>query len=513
MSNGIVYLIGSGPGDPKLITLRGIECLQQADVVVYDRLAHPRLLSYVRADAECIYVGKGPDRHTFQQKDINQLLVKKALGGKIVARLKGGDPFVFGRGGEEAEALVEAGIKFEIVPGVTSAVAVPAYAGIPVTHRDYTSTVAIVTGHENPFKENSRIYWEHLALAAGTIVFLMGMENLSHIVTRLLENGRSVDTPVALIHWGTRSEQKTITGTLQTIVGKACEAGLTSPAVIVVGEVVRMRDKLQWFESRLLFGRRIAVTRSRAQASALTRRLEDLGAEVWEFPSIDIVQPDDYSDFDACLKQLNKYQWVIFTSVNGVDFFFKRLRETGGDIRQLQGCRMVAIGPATRAALENRGLRVEYVPEEFRAEAVAEGLSKRVLPGDRILLPRAREARAILPQMLRKMEAEVDEVTVYETIMGSGNARQLIDLLENKRLDAVTFTSSSTVRNFLNLLRDNTKKEELLSMLNEVVIACIGPITASTARELGLKVDIVAEEYTIDGLVQALIAYYQELDI
>ncbi|MGI6648520.1 MAG: uroporphyrinogen-III C-methyltransferase [Bacillota bacterium] len=514
MSNrsGVVFLIGAGPGDPKLITLRGLECLQKADVLVYDRLASPHLLSWVHPEAERIYVGKGPDRHTLRQEEINQLLVKKAREGKVVARLKGGDPFVFGRGGEEAEALVEAGIRFEIVPGVTSAVAVPAYAGIPVTHRDFTSTLAIVTGHEDPLKESSSIAWEHLAQSAGTIVFLMGMENLPQIVQQLMKYGRKGDTPVALIRWGTRPDQLVVTGILENIVDKARKAGLTSPVVIVVGEVVTMRQKLQWIEKRPLFGRRVVVTRSRAQASVLTRRLEDLGTEVWEFPTIEIVPPADLLPLEQRLKQLSDYQWVIFTSVNGVESFFRCLWAIGGDIRELQGVQLAAIGPATGKSLEDRGLRVNYIPDEFRAEAIADGLTKRVKPGDKILLPRAREARSVLPEMLRKLGALVDEVVAYETVAGTGNAQKLRQLLKHKQITAVTFTSSSTVRNFLSLLLETEQPIEsgkplVIPELEGVVIACIGPITAQTAQNLGLKVDVVAEQYTIDGLVEALTNY------
>lgn len=505
----MVYLIGAGPGDPKLITLRGLECLQQAETVIYDRLASPRLLTYVPALAERIYVGKGPDCHTLRQEEINQLLVQKAQEGKIVARLKGGDPFVFGRGGEEAEALAAAGIPFEIVPGITSAIAVPAYAGIPVTHRDYTSALAIVTGHEDPQKADSSIDWEHLTAAAGTLVFLMGLENLTRIVEQLLKHGKSPKTPIALIRWGTRPEQEIVTGNLADIAQKARDAKFTSPVVIIVGEVVQMREKLQWIEKRPLFGRRIAVTRSRTQASVLTRKLEAIGAEVWEFPTIEIAPAADYGPLDACLRQLNMYKWIIFTSVNGVDAFFKRLRETGGDVRQLQGVRLAAIGPATGEALAKRGLQVDYMPTEFRAEGILEGLAGQVNPGDRILLPRAREARLILPEQLAKLGAIVEEVVAYETVLGPADAGVLLDLLQRKQLHAVTFTSSSTVRNFMTLLQAGPA-ENPLSLLESVIVACIGPITADTARELGLKVQVEAAEYTIDGLVKALTDYYQE---
>jgi uroporphyrinogen III methyltransferase/synthase len=334
----------------------------------------------------------------------------------------------------------------------------------------------------------------------------MGMENLSHIIQQLIKHGRSPDTPIALIRWGTRPEQQVVVGTLADITERAQEANLTSPVVIVVGEVVKMREKLQWIEKRPLFGRRIAVTRARAQASALTLSLESLGAEVWEFPTIDIVPPADYSPLDECLTRINTYQWIIFTSVNGVEAFFQRLWEKGGDVRQLLGIRLAAIGPATGKALEKRGLRVDYIPEVFRAEAIADGLAGRIKPGDRVLLPRAREARVILVEMLQKMGAAVEEVVTYETVMGSADSGILLDLLQNRQLDAVTFTSASTVRNFLNLI--NTKKADVASLMDKIVVACIGPITADTARELGLSVQIVANEYTIAGLVEALTAYY-----
>ncbi|MCL4441304.1 MAG: uroporphyrinogen-III C-methyltransferase, partial [Firmicutes bacterium] len=392
-TKGFVYLVGAGPGDPGLITVKGLNCIRKADVLVYDRLASPRLLTYARPEAERIYVGKSPDRHAMVQEEINQLLVDKAKEGKVVTRLKGGDPFVFGRGGEEAELLVENHIPFEVVSGITSAISVPAYAGIPVTHRGYTSTLAIITGNEDPSKDDSSIAWDKIATGAGTLVFLMGMGNLPGICARLMEFGRPPETPVALIRWGTRPEQRTITGTLENIHQRATEANFKNPAVIVVGEVVKLRDKLAWFENRPLFGRRVIVTRSREQASVLSSAIEALGGEAWEFPTIQIAPPEDFTPLDKAITDVRSYRWIIFTSVNGVKMFFDRMRENKKDIRDLSDVRLCAIGPRTKEELEMRGLMVDYVPGEYRAEEIVEGLRGKVLPGDRVLLPRADIAR------------------------------------------------------------------------------------------------------------------------
>ncbi|AEF94398.1 uroporphyrin-III C-methyltransferase [Desulfotomaculum nigrificans CO-1-SRB] len=504
MAKGIVYLVGAGPGDPGLITVKGLECIRKADVLVYDRLASPRLLAYARPDAEKIYVGKSPDRHAMAQEEINQLLVDKAKEGKVVTRLKGGDPFVFGRGGEEAELLVENGLPFEVVPGITSAISVPAYAGIPVTHRGYTSTLAIITGNEDPTKDDSSIAWDKLATSAGTMVFLMGMGNLPKICARLIEFGRSPDTPVALIRWGTRPEQRTITGTLDDIYAKAIRAQFKNPAIIIVGEVVKLRDKLAWFEKKPLFGKRVVVTRSREQASVLSAAIEALGGEAWEFPTIQIAPPEDFAPLDKAINDVRSYRWVIFTSVNGVNMFFDRMRANGRDIRDLSDVRICAIGPRTRDELANRGLLVDYVPGEYRAEEIVAGLKDKVLPGDRVLLPRADIARKVLPQALAEMGAEVHEVTAYCTVLGDGDAAAIRQGLVNGEISVVTFTSSSTVQNFVKLIGE----EELPKLMDKVVVASIGPITSRTARELGLRVDVEAKEYTIDGLVQAITSYF-----
>ncbi len=502
MNSGIVYLVGAGPGDPKLITVKGLECIQKADTVIYDRLAGRRLLAFARPGAEIIYVGKLPDRHTLKQDEINLLLVEKAGAGKTVTRLKGGDPFVFGRGGEEAEVLQDAGIPFEIVPGVTSAISAPAYAGIPVTHRDYTSTLAIITGNEDPLKEDSNIAWDKISTGAGTLIFLMGMSNLPNITRQLINNGRAPHTPVALIMWGTMPEQRTLVGTLENISENASGSGFSNPAVIIVGEVVSLRNKLNWHEIKPLFGRRVLVTRSREQASVLSGAIEDLGGESLEFPAIQIEEPEDYTPLDEAIRVLDTFSWVIFTSVNGVEFFFRRLKHHHKDIRVLHRARLCAIGPKTREALEVRGLLVETVPGEYRAEEIVEELRGKVGSGDRVLLPRADIARKVLTEALKLMGADVTEVTAYRTVMGEGDDGTIREMLRGGEIYLVTFTSSSTVRNFVKMIGEPSPEH----LLKGVKVACIGPITADTARELGIKVDIIAEEYTIEGLLRAILA-------
>jgi uroporphyrinogen III methyltransferase/synthase len=505
MDKGIVYLVGAGPGDPKLITVKGLECIKKSDTIIYDRLVSERILSLARADAEIIYVGKSPERHTLGQSEINQLLVEKALSGKTVTRLKGGDPFVFGRGGEEAEVLAEAGVTFEIVPGVTSAIAAAAYAGIPVTHRDFTSTLAIITGNEDPLKEDSSIDWAKISTGAGTLVFLMGMANLPNITKRLMENGRDPKTPAALVRWGTRPEQRTLVGTLADISLKAESEGFKNPALIIVGEVVSLRNKLNWFEKKPLFGKRALVTRSREQASALSEALEVLGAESLEFPTIRMVEPEDYEPLDRSLKNLRSYKWVIFTSVNGVDSFFNRLHYHRKDIRELAGAKLCAIGPKTREALERYGLIVDYVPVEFRAEEILKVLQGKIAAGDRVLLPRADIARKILPESLTGLGAVVDEVTAYRTVSGEGQGERIVEMLKKGEIQVITFTSSSTVRNLVDMLGVT----DINNLLSGVTVACIGPVTAETASNMGIKVNLVAEEYTIEGLVSSILNYFK----
>ena len=503
--NGTVFLVGAGPGDPRLLTVGAMECMKRAEVVVYDHLADESILSYAPADAELIYVGKQSCKHTMRQEDINVLLADKAAEGKTVVRLKGGDPFVFGRGGEEALLLLERGIPFEILPGVTSAVSVPAYAGIPVTHRGVAVSFAVVTGHEDPTKAHSNIRWEHLATGVDTLVFLMGVANIPVITKKLIKHGRPADTPAAFIRWGTHPEQETYVTTVGEAAETVVRAGIRPPAIFIVGDVVKLRDKLRWFDrpaTRPLFGKRILVTRARVQASALTEKLTALGAACIEAPVIRIAPPaDGYAALDGAIAELNAYQWLIFTSVNGVEHFFARLHAAGKDTRALGYARVAAIGAATSAALRAFGIRADLVPPEFRAEAVAEELRPLLPPRARILLPRAQEARDVLPDTLRAHGAIVDVVAAYETVPEIEDAA-IAQRLASGEIDMVTFTSSSTVKNLVKMLGNITP-------LHQVKIACIGPVTADTARSFALEPDIVAKEYTIDGLVKSIKEYLQ----
>ena len=508
MNKGKVYLIGAGPGDPGLITVKGLECLAKADVVVYDYLANEGLLGQIKEGAEKIYVGKKGGDHTLPQDQINELIIGRAKEGKSVARLKGGDPFIFGRGGEEAEELARAGIPFEIVPGVTSAIAAPAYAGIPLTHRDFTSTVAFITGHEDPTKGESRIAWDRISTGIGTLVFLMGAGNLGRIAQELMKNGRDPETPVALIRWGTLPEQETVLGTLANIGEVARSRKLRPPVVILVGKVVALRDKLNWFETLPLFGKKILVTRAREQASDLSERLRALGAIPIEFPTIGILPPESWADVDHCLQQMMMYDWIIFTSANGVRFLMDRLFALGRDVRSLKGPRVCAIGPKTAEALEALKIRVNFVPREYRAEAIFEGLKREKLKGKNILIPRARVARDVLPEELRKAGAAVDVVEVYRTVLPRENVSATRDLLKKGEISAITFTSSSTVSNFVEMLG----KEEARALTAGIPVASIGPITAQKAGELGIQTAVMPQEYTIPALVQALAEHFQKKD-
>jgi len=501
-----VYLVGAGPGDPGLITVKGRECIQTADVIIYDYLASPALLKHAPPEADMIYVGKKGGDHTLSQDEINALIVEKAKAGSTVCRLKGGDPFIFGRGGEEAEILVSKAIPFEIVPGVTSAIAAAAYAGIPLTHRKLAATLAFVTGHEDPHKEESSIEWESLAGGIGTLVFFMGVKNLPDITQKLIANGKSPETPVALIRWGTTPAQKTVTGNLDNINARVKEAGLKAPAIIVVGDVVNLRKTLKWFETRPLLGKRIIVTRAREQASDLVRQLSELGAECLEYPTIQILPADDLNPIDAAIEALSAFDWIVFTSVNGVQFFFDRLFASNRDVRALSHLGTAAIGPATAGRLSKFGLKSDIVPQNYRAESVVEAFRKEKLKGKKILLPRAAEARPVLPVELRKMGAEVEEVTVYHTEKVTDHADLLVKQLEDNSIDLITFTSSSTVKNFKDLLPSN----KFSRLVAGVKIASIGPITTDTASQLGFKVDTTAESYTIPGLCEAVLKYYRK---
>jgi uroporphyrinogen III methyltransferase/synthase len=509
--SGRVSLVGAGPGDPGLITVAGLDRIRAAEVIVYDRLVSEQLLEHAREDAELIYVGKIPghvagkgDTSTSQEA-INQTLINKANEGKYVVRLKGGDPFVFGRGGEEAEALRAAGIPFDVVPGITSAVAVPAYAGIPVTHRNVATSFAVITGHEAPGKAESQIDWPHLATATNTLVFLMGVKNLPEIVANLIANGRLESTPVAVIRRGTTTEQYTVTGTLADIAERVAEAGLTPPAITIVGEVVAMRDTVSWFENRPLFGKRVLITRTRRQASSLARLLAEQGAIPVELPAMEIEPVEDNAALGEAIDRLRDdgYAWCGFTSANAVELLFEYLSERSLDARAFGRAKVFAIGPATAAALRDHAITTDVVPEEYVAEAVVETMKPHIEKGDAVLLPRAESARAELVTGLESLGATVDEIPVYRAAVPADPNPEILAALREGRIDIVTFTSSSTVRNLLALLGDDAAV--LKQGEPRPQIACIGPITAETARENGLTVDVMAEEYTVEGLVEALV--------
>ena len=506
MKKGKVYLVGAGPGDPGLITAKGLKLLRRADVIVYDQLAAPDLLKEARPDANLVYVGKKAGEHTLPQESINQLLVAKAKSGHLVVRLKGGDPFVFGRGGEEAEALAAAGLPFEVVPGVTSAVAVPAYAGIPVTHRGLASLVTFITGHEDPTKAASDIPWGILGKIRGTLVFLMGVKNLAENCRHLMEGGKPAHTPAALIQSGTLPNQRTVTGTLGEIAAKAKEADIRAPAVLVVGEVVRLRDRLAWWEKRPLWGKVAVVTRTREQASALVELLTEAGARCLEVPTLELAPPDDFGPLDQALDKLGGYQWIVFTSANGVIAFMKRLFEKGRDVRALGRAKLAAIGPATAEALRGYALVADVVPARFVAEDLAESLLPRLEPGSRVLLARAQQAREVLPETLTQYGVEVEVVPVYQTMIPVAVPPEAMAYLEAGKVDILTFTSSATVHNLAVLLG----KKIFQALARKAVVAAIGPVTAATLEEYGITAQVQPQDYTIPALVEAIIDYFEK---
>jgi len=504
MKKGCVYLVGAGPGDPGLITVRGKECISLADVVVYDYLASEQLLEFAHPGAELIYAGKIGGRHNHEQWQINDLLVEKALSGKVVTRLKGGDPFIFGRGGEECEALVTAGIPFEIVPGVTAGIGAAAYAGIPLTHRHITTSVAFVTGHENPEKETSEIDWERLSLGSGTIVFYMGVKNLPHITRSLMEHGRLPETPVALIRWGTRPEQQILTGTLADISELARKAAFKAPAITIVGEVVRLRTKLRWFDSRPLFGKGILVTRSADQAGDFSRMLASKGASVFECPTIKLIPPESSRELDAEIDRLATFDWTIFTSANAVSFFFDRITAKGLDCRAFGSCRICAVGPKTAALLAAKGIKADMIPADYKAEGVVTEFSKLNLQGRKVLFPRADKARELIPQSLGEMGAIVAAPIAYRNIVPDALPQNLLRALEEQRVHCVTFTPSSTVDNLAAMLGEN----RMFRLLQGVKIAAIGPVTACSCRDLGLNVDIEPDKYTLENMTEEIVKFF-----
>ena len=492
----LVSLIGAGPGDIGLITKRGLERLQSCDVIVYDALVGAELTNFARADAELIYVGKRAGHHSMTQDEINAVLVEHARAGKTVCRLKGGDPFVFGRGGEEALFCREHGVPFEIVPGVTSSIAAPAYAGIPVTHRDVASSFAVVTGHTASDDAPPERF-----PVADTLIFLMGVRALPQIVARLKERGESEDKPVALVRWGTTTQQQTVVGTLKTIENEVTKAGLKSPALIVVGDVVKLREQLQWFDARPLWGQTVVVTRSREQASSLVENLENLGARVIQCPTIRVEPLPSSPALDAQIALLWKFEWVVFTSTNGVEMFWRKLEELRVDARAFGPAMIAAIGPATVAALQSRGIRADFVPPSSISENVAQGLIERGANRGKVLVVRAQESREVIETKLREAGAEVEVAAVYRTLPDLSNVETARAAIANGAVNWVSFTSSSTVKNFVEALG----AEFIAANRDKFRVAVIGPITAQSAREFGLYPNVEAAEASVEALASALV--------
>jgi uroporphyrinogen III methyltransferase / synthase len=486
---GKVYLVGAGPGDPDLITWKGRSLLQHAGAVLFDHLANDALLDLAPPQAERLYVGKKKSLHVFTQDEICSMLIERARRGLTVVRLKGGDPFIFGRGGEEAEALADAGIEFEVVPGVTTPLGIAAYSGVPLTHREHTSVVTFVTGHAI-----GEIDWGKVGLAE-TLVIFMGLTTFGDIAGQLIARGRPPETPAMAVRWGTRPDQETLTGTLHTLPALIEQQHLRPPATIIVGEVVRLREKLNWYEHLPLFGRRIVVTRAKGQAEALSERLRALGAGVVELPMIELRPPLDPAPLDRAIASLPCYDWLIFTSANGVRFFLERLDRSDADLRAVRA-RICAIGPATRAAVEALHLKVDLMGKEYVAEGLLDAFADHDLSGKRVLLPRAAVARDLLPSELARRGAQIDVVEAYRTGIPENAAARARELLA-PRPDWITFTSSSTVQNLV-AVADS-------AALRGIKLASIGPVTSKTARSLGLTIAAEAQPYTIDGLVAAIL--------
>ncbi|WP_020677230.1 uroporphyrinogen-III C-methyltransferase [Geopsychrobacter electrodiphilus] len=505
MNSGKVYLIGAGPGDPGLLTVKGRDCLALADVVIYDYLANPVLLGYARPETEQIYVGKSRGQHSVPQEEINQLLVDKAGAGLQVARLKGGDPYVFGRGGEEAAFLRQHQIPFEVVPGVTAGFAAAAYAGIPLTHRDTTTSLALLTGHERPERKLSSLDWQKLATGLGTLIFYMGMSNLKMICEQLIKHGRAADTPVAVIQWATLPRQRTLTAPLNKIAEQVAAAGMEPPAVIIIGEVVRYREELRWYDNLPLFGKRFLITRPRAQAATFVALLQAQGAETICIPTIEIATPEDWTPCDQSLARLGGYHGVILTSANGVEAFFGRMKHLGLDLRALAGVKIIAVGPKTAKEIEKYGLSPDLVPQNFRAEGVVEELLAAGVDGKRFLYPRTAIARELIPDSLTAAGAEVDAPIIYRTIATLEKRDMIRHLLESGELDAICFSSSSTFDNLQAMFGD-----ELKTLQGGTKFFSIGPLTSGTIRKHGFEVALEPEQSTLDDLVGAMVDYYKE---
>ncbi|KGM97790.1 uroporphyrinogen-III C-methyltransferase [Clostridium botulinum] len=495
--NGKVFLVGAGPGDYKLITLKGIECIKKSDVIVYDRLASSKFLKEAKETCEFIYVGKKSSNHTKTQDEINDIIVHKAKVGKIVTRLKGGDPYVFGRGGEEGEYLKKKGVKFEVIPGITSAIGGLCYAGIPITHRDYASSFHVITGHLK--EKEAELNWKSIASLEGTLVFLMGVSNLKNICNSLIKEGKNKSTKAAIINWASTTKQKVVVGNLENIYEKAMTEKISSPSLIVIGEVVSLRDELNFFENKPLFGKNIVVTRSRVQSSNLVERIIDLGGNPIEIPAIKIEEIPNNVELDNGIKNIHEFNYLIFTSRNAVKIFFKRLFELNFDSRNLGNLKVVSIGTGTSDELKNYGIIPDILPKKFVAESVVESLKEVLEKDDKIFIPRSSEARTYLVEELNKL-CNVKEVKIYNTIKDSGNKDEIINLLNNKNIDYITFTSSSTVKNFIEIIG-----KENIKILKDTKLVSIGPITSKTIEEFGLKVYNEAEEYTIEGIIKTLI--------
>lgn len=499
-TTGICYLVGAGPGDPGLMTLRGKECLEMADVVVYDYLSNPDFLRWAKPGAELIYAGKKSKDHAIPQGGINQLLVEKAKEGKVVTRLKGGDPLIFGRGGEEAEELRDAGVPFEIVPGISSSIAGPAYAGIPVTHRAHCTQLTIFTGHEDPTKPESSLDYAQIAKAPGTKVMLMGVERLPIITAAILEEGGDPELPVALVRWATTGQQRTITGTLATIAEIAQRENFQAPAVAVFGTVVNCREKLNWFEERPLRGKRVVVTRTRPQASGLARNLRELGADVLEMPTIRIEpsQGDDLREFARLVSEAHTYEWLIFTSPNAVEHFFDTFYKIRSDAREIGGARIAAVGPGTAAKLKEYRMATDLMPKKHVAEALAEAFLTEVgsIENTTMLWVRAKGARDIISKALNGAGVILDEAIAYQTVPETGDPTGAVKRFQEEGADIITFTSASTVECFLDLG---------LSIPDDCRIASIGPVTSEAVVENGYEVDLEAEDHDIPGLVAAVL--------
>ena len=500
MNSGRVVLVGAGPGDPGLLTLRGADALAHADVLLYDALASDPIVDLVPRSCERIFVGKRGGNHAMEQEAIEALMIARAREGKAVVRLKGGDPYVFGRGGEEAQALHAAGIAFEIVPGISSAIAAPAYAGIPVTHREMNPAFTVVTGHEDPTKPESQIDWTRLADPHRTLIFLMAMGNLAEIATNLVHHGLYHDTPVAVIGDGTRPTQRTVTGTLATIAQEVARAGVTAPAIVVVGQVVTLREQLRWYDRDPLFGKRVLITRPGNHADRFASTLLRRGVEPVLASTIAITGPDDPHPAHRAIDDLASYRWIVFTSQNGVDRFFDRLAALETDARYLGTTRVAAIGAKTAERLREHGVRADLVPRAYVGEEIARALIEATHEGDRILIYRAQEARDVLPQMLTDANRAPHVVAAYKTIFAiDPEFAQKV-----ARADVLTFTSASTVRGFVEMLGGADAARD--AALGKIV-ACIGPITADAADEADIHVDVVADVFTTDGLLEALEAH------